>query len=203
MSSCAFHRKADRTAKVFSVICLAVFMVLEAGVPGFAYPGEHRADEFSAAVPPNSGHESGDIREPLPAYASSPEKSSVLIKLINLERTKEGVRALETDEALAEVAEQHAIDMIETHYFGHVSRTTGTLAARLRKAGIQFSKAGENLAGCTSVELAHDLLMASAPHKANILSPHYSKVGVAVVEGGPYGMMIVEVFLSEPETPSD
>lgn len=129
----------------------------------------------------------------------SSELSESLLELINKERSQADLPALALREDLTRVAEAHAADMIEAGYFGHMSPTTGTLAARLKAAGIRFSKAAENLAGCTSPELAHKLLMESASHKANVLSKRFTHTGVAVVKGGPYGMMIVEIFICEPE----
>ena len=129
----------------------------------------------------------------------SPELSETLLKLINEERSEAGLPALTLRGDLSKVAEEHAVDMIEARYFGHISPTKGTLASRLRAADIRFSKAAENLAGCTSPELAHKLLMESSSHRANVLSKRFTHIGIAVVKGGPYGMMIVEVFISEPE----
>lgn len=129
----------------------------------------------------------------------SPELSESLLTLINKERSEAGLPTLTLRQDLSRVAEEHAVDMIEAGYFGHMSPTKGTLATRLRAAGIRFSKAAENLAGCTGPELAHKLLMESASHRANVLSERFTHIGVAVVKGGPYGMMIVEVFICEPE----
>jgi len=132
-------------------------------------------------------------------YKLSPELSEKLLNLINEECTSAGLPALTLREDLSKVAEEHAVDMIEGRYFGHTSPTKSTLASRLKSAGIRFSKAAENLAGCTGPELAHKLLMESPSHRANILSKRFTHVGVAVVKGGPYGMMIVEVFIAGPE----
>jgi uncharacterized protein YkwD len=40
---------------------------------------------------------------------------------------------------------------------------------------------GENLAMAPSVRQAQDLLMASPPHRENILKPEYDRVGIGVV----------------------
>lgn len=37
--------------------------------------------------------------------------------------------------------------------------------------------------------------MASPTHRANILDAKYQRVGIAVVHGGIYGYMIVEIFI--------
>ncbi|MCR4397351.1 MAG: CAP domain-containing protein [Firmicutes bacterium] len=135
-----------------------------------------------------------------PRAASSPsgtptEAQNLLVRLINMERTARGAPPLVLDADLCEAARRHAEDMIASGYFGHRSPTLGTLASRLGRLGIPFRKAGENLAGHTSVAGAHKMLMDSGVHRGNILDPEFNRLGVAVVTGGPYGAMIVEVFL--------
>ena len=117
-----------------------------------------------------------------------------LFASINQEREREGLQALTWDPALSRVAEAHARDMIDHDYFGHISSTDGTPAGRAHRGGIAFKRLGENLAGNTDVADAHRMLMASPTHRANILDSGFSHVGIAVVKGGPYGYMIVEMF---------
>lgn len=134
--------------------------------------------------------------------AASPRaetEAARLASLVNDEREDASLAPLELDEDLCQVAASHAADMIEAKYFGHMSPDGSTLAARLRKAGVSASKSAENLAGHTSVTAAHDLLMKSPAHRGNILNDEFTRVGIAVLRGGPYGLMIVEVFASEPK----
>lgn len=42
--------------------------------------------------------------------------------------------------------------------------------------------------------------MKSPAHRGNILNDEFTRIGIAVVRGGPYGLMIVEVFASEPKS---
>lgn len=125
--------------------------------------------------------------------------SESLGSLMNKERQAYSLQPLALDESLCEIARDHATDMVKTGYFGHVSPTGATLSTRLSRANVAFRKAGENLAGHTSVAEAHVMLMMSAMHRGNILNPEFHTMGVAVVSGGPYGMMIVEVFLADAE----
>lgn len=85
--------------------------------------------------------------------------------------------------------------MIQKNYFGHNSPTWGGLAQLLAMGNVHYIYAGENLAGAYSAQAAHNSLMASAGHRANILNPHYGAVGVGAVRGGPYGMMVTEIFI--------
>lgn len=130
----------------------------------------------------------------LPALAganATPEAE--LLGLINAARKTAGLALITLDNALSTVVQNHATEMIETGYIGHVSRKTGTLASRLRVAQIEYDRAGENLAGDASVSHAFASWMESPAHKGNVLGD-FTKVGVAVVRGGVYGLMIVAVF---------
>lgn len=141
---------------------------------------------------------------PSPAYAAtdavySQADTDSLASLINREREEHSLQPLALDGDLCEVARGHAIDMIKAGYFGHVSPDGTSLSTRLSRANIAFRKAGENLAGHRSVALAHDMLMESPTHRGNVLDREFETVGVAVVSGGPYGMIVVEVFVARPE----
>ena len=141
---------------------------------------------------PSQGHPSAQA-----VYLEAEGKT--LASLINEERQAHSLRPLALDDTLCEIARDHAIDMIQTGYFGHTSPEGVTLSSRLRQAGMPFEKAGENLAGNTSVIDAHAMLMQSPAHRGNILSAEFKSMGVAVVSGGPYGLMIVEVFVTESQ----
>lgn len=130
----------------------------------------------------------------------------VMFQLVNKERKERGLEELSWDEDLAKVARAHAKDMFERGYFSHYTPATAlggippegvkglSPAERLLKAGIGFLVTGENLALAPSVELAHQGLMESPGHRANILSEDFGKAGVGVVDGGVYGKMFVQEF---------
>ncbi|MGE5579021.1 MAG: CAP domain-containing protein [Bacillota bacterium] len=133
-----------------------------------------------------------------PARKSGLNDTARLLALVNEARAAASLPSLEIDEDLCEVAMAHAKDMALSGFFGHVSPNNGTLAARARKAGVSAGRLGENLAGNTSVADAHEMLMRSPSHKGNILDKHFTRIGIAVYRGGRYGLMIVEVFASDP-----
>lgn len=117
-----------------------------------------------------------------------------MIDLVNQERTKAGVNALAADMRLVKVARMKSLDMIKNNYFGHQSPVYGSPFDLLKSQGITYRTAGENIAGNSSVANAHTSLMNSAGHRANILNPNYSKIGIGIVAGGPYGLMISQEF---------
>jgi uncharacterized protein YkwD len=125
--------------------------------------------------------------------AAESGRETELLGMMNVARENASLDPVTLDIDLCEVARLHAADMINSKYFGHISPTSGTLASRLHKASIKYARAGENLAGDTSLAHAFDSWMDSPGHKGNVLGD-FPKAGVAVVKGGPYGMMIVAVF---------
>ncbi|HHW55970.1 MAG: CAP domain-containing protein [bacterium] len=117
-----------------------------------------------------------------------------MLALINGEREREGLSPLFLQDELTAVALAHARDMIARDYFSHISPDNLSPADRLHQAGLTFNVMGENLAGSTSVGRAHDLLMKSPGHRANILDARFREAGIAVVRGGRYGLMMVMLF---------
>ncbi len=114
--------------------------------------------------------------------------------LLNGERTKRGLPALVTDTKLTEVARQHSQEMFQLGYFAHESPVLGSPFDRMRRAGISFQAAGENLALAPMVDIAHVGLMNSPEHVANILRPEFRRVGIGVITDGIHGSMFTQDF---------
>ena len=125
--------------------------------------------------------------------ADGPEQARVLFENLNLARIEEGVAAVAWSAALAEVAGGHGREMYEDGYFSHVSPVTGTVDERLEARGIPFRVVGENLALSPTVATVHEGLLASSAHRATMLDPRFTRVGVSALEG-PLGLMVVQVF---------
>ena len=118
-----------------------------------------------------------------------------MIDLVNQERTKAGVKPLTADMRLVKAARMKSLDMIKNNYFGHQSPVYGSPFDLLKAQGITYKTAGENIAGNASVANAHTSLMNSSGHRANILNPDYTKIGIGIISGGPYGLMISQEFI--------
>lgn len=118
-----------------------------------------------------------------------------MLSLVNKEREKAGISPLVMDEELVKIARLKSQDLIDKNYFSHQSPTYGDPFAMMKNFGVTYSYAGENLAGNHSVEKAHESLMNSPGHRANILNPNYTKIGIGIVEGGPYGIMFTQLFI--------
>lgn len=119
---------------------------------------------------------------------------SEMFQLVNQERKSRGIKELTWNLALVTVARGHAMDMWQREYFGHYSPEGKDVGDRLTAAGISFDIAGENLALAPTVATAHQGLMNSPGHKANILDTRFNKIGIGVVDNGLYGKMFVQVF---------
>lgn len=112
------------------------------------------------------------------------EAEAYLLQKINEERLAAGREALAVDPLLVHLAREKARDMAERGYFDHVSPVLGTVFDMLRREGVAYKWAGENIARATSLVAAHQALMESPDHRANILSAGYTHVGVGVYRSG-------------------
>ena len=130
--------------------------------------------------------------QPVPGLNEAEQK---MLALINAERSKVGLAPLQVDMELVRLARLKSQDMIEHNYFSHQSPTYGSPFDMMRAAGITYRLAGENLAGAPTVERAHTSLMNSSGHRANILNPNYTHIGIGAVSGGRYGMMFTQLFV--------
>jgi uncharacterized protein YkwD len=103
-----------------------------------------------------------------------------MLELLDAARAQAGLKALVADPQLRAVALAHAQDMERAHFFGHVSPTTGSTADRLARAGIEVTTSGENLSQASTPDESHAGLMESPGHRANMLGPRFTHVGIGV-----------------------
>jgi uncharacterized protein YkwD len=64
----------------------------------------------------------------------------------------------------------------------------------MRQANVRFATAGENLALAPTIPVAHNGLMNSPGHRANILRREFGRVGIGVMDAGMRGLMISQEF---------
>jgi uncharacterized YkwD family protein len=116
-------------------------------------------------------------------------------QLVNMERTSRGLNALQIHPGLVKLARMKSQDMITHNYFSHQSPTYGSPFDMMRREGISYRFAGENLAGAPTVERAHTALMNSPGHRANILNPNFTHIGIGIIDGGMFGKMFTQMFI--------
>ena len=114
---------------------------------------------------------------------SSADAEKLMLELLNQDRARHGLMALEVDTDLADVARGHSRDMRDQRFFAHVSPARGDLSTRLREADYAVRFSAENIAKNASMYDAEVSLMESLGHRANILSPEVTHVGIGVVSG--------------------
>lgn len=134
----------------------------------------------------------------LPFTVSNPEPrpdlEAEMLDMLNEERRKKGLDPLQADEESKTVARNHSLDMFSRGYFSHISPEGQTPGNRMRKGGVRFLTSGENLALGQTLLICHNGLMNSPGHRANILNPAYGRVGIGILDGGKYGLMITQNF---------
>lgn len=117
-----------------------------------------------------------------------------ILRLVNAERAAAGLDPVEADPALAAIGRSHSEEMFRLGYFAHRSPVTGEPGDRLDAAEIRYLASGENLAYAPTVAVAHRGLMDSPGHRANILNPTFTRLGVGVVRAPNRGLMITQEF---------
>jgi uncharacterized protein YkwD len=123
-----------------------------------------------------------------------PDLEASMLEMVNAERRAAGLQPVKPDPKLTELARAHSRDMLARGYFSHVTPEGDDLGKRLEKAHIGYLTAGENLALAPSLVGAHDGLMHSPGHRANILRPQFGRLGIGVLDGGSHGLMVTQDF---------
>jgi uncharacterized protein YkwD len=112
--------------------------------------------------------------------------------LLNRERTSRGLRPLAQNPLLAQAAQRHAVDMVVRAYFEHTSPDGTTVQDRIRATGYAGGSAastGENIAWGVGAKATPAAMvatwMSSPPHRADILRPAFTEIGVGIAMGVP------------------
>lgn len=123
-----------------------------------------------------------------------PDLEARMLDMVNAERARQALQPLQPDPELAEVARAHSRDMFAHSYFSHSAPEGQQPTDRLRQDSAGLLMAGENLALAPTLDQAHQGLMNSPGHRANVLRPQFGHVGIGVLDGGRYGLMITQNF---------
>ncbi len=129
---------------------------------------------------------------------STAEVEARLFELLNASRRAQGRAPLTRDAAIDRVAAAHSRDMVASGFIGHASPTTGSPAERVERAGLRSGLVLENIGRAYGARALHDGLLESPGHRATLLNPDVTHVGLGVVadaEGGRTAWVATEVFL--------
>jgi len=121
---------------------------------------------------------------PAATTGSVNEFEKKVFELVNQERAKAGLKALQLDTELSEVARAKSADMKNKGYFSHQSPTYGSPFDMMKQFGITYKTAGENIAkGQKTPEEVMKAWMNSDGHRKNIMSANFTHIGVGYVDG--------------------
>ena len=104
-----------------------------------------------------------------------------MVELINQSRAENGLATLEYDKSLNVVARSHSQDMVDNNFFSHTGSDGSDAKKRMENRGFEEHLYAENIAyGQYSSMHAHEALLNSEGHRANILNKKLTHVGVGV-----------------------
>jgi uncharacterized protein YkwD len=127
------------------------------------------------------------------AGAAPADQGSVVgrvVELTNAERQKLGLAPLTLSPELQAAAQGYSEVLASGDCFDHTCGPVPDLAERDSEAGYSdWTTLGENLAaGYATPEEVVAGWMASPGHRANMLSPSYTDIGIGLSRGGQYGV---------------
>lgn len=123
---------------------------------------------------------------------------SVIVNTTNTNRTEHGAGLLTINPQLTLAAQRKAQDMAQKGYFAHVSPEGVTPWSWFSGTGYRFTHAGENLAvRFSDSETIVRAWMNSDGHRANLLNPDFTEIGIGIAEGeykGKKAIFVVQLF---------
>ncbi len=106
-----------------------------------------------------------------------------VIRLVNIERKKQGLSVLTKDSGAASAARVRAKEIVRS--FSHTRPDGRSCFTAASETGVKYSSAGENIAyGYTSPAQVVKGWMDSDGHRKNILSSKFTKIGVGCYKSG-------------------
>ncbi|MGW1208503.1 CAP domain-containing protein [Streptomyces sp. NPDC002499] len=118
-----------------------------------------------------------------------------VVDLTNRERARAGLPPLGTDPLLTRAAQAHSADMVARAFYSHTDPEGGQPWDRAARAGSRRRTIGENIAcGQRSAAEVVEGWMNSPGHRANILKPDFTHIGIGFAGGGPSGTYWTQLF---------
>ncbi|MCI8478875.1 MAG: hypothetical protein HFE97_11200 [Oscillospiraceae bacterium] len=138
-----------------------------------------------------------------PKPAVSPEElAAEVVRLVNIERAKEGLAPLGTYDSLTAAAQIRAPEIVTL--FSHDRPNGSSCFTALDETGAKKGAYtwGENIAaGHATAAATVEQWMNSPGHRANILDPNYTHIGVGYATGGQYRYNWVQMFIGTKQVP--
>lgn len=128
---------------------------------------------------------------------------TAFLKLINEDRAEAGAKALTIDSELVFSARAHSAWMDKTNTFSHTGENGSSPSDRIEDAGYGAVRTAENIAyiggsranvlDLPDVVQLHTNLMNSPGHKANLMNPNLTEIGIGLKQGEIKGMSAIFV----------
>ncbi len=100
-----------------------------------------------------------------------------VVALVNAERAKEGLSPLTVNTQVQSAAQIRAVECEQS--FSHTRPNGSNFATALKEQNVSYRRAGENIAwGQRSPKEVVKAWMNSAGHRANIMNPNFTQIGV-------------------------
>lgn len=139
-------------------------------IPGINIPDINVPDQNIPDVPDQGNPE-------LPDNGSQSDYTTQIVKLVNEERAKAGLKALSVNTKAEQAAQVRVLELEKS--FSHTRPNGSYFSTALTSAGINYQSAGENIAyGQKTPAQAMNAWMNSSGHRANILSNDYTSIAV-------------------------
>ncbi len=120
-----------------------------------------------------------------------------LLDLVNGERRSAGLSGLTSRDDIVDIAIAHSQEMAQKGDIFHSDSFFASAVKNLLNAAVR----GENVAYNGDIDNTHARLMASAGHRANILDPRFSAVGIGVVLAPDGRYFVTQDFIQPAGAP--
>lgn len=184
--------KQARESKIANGLGVQVAWLDEKFSPIFGAAAKETMNRIT--VKPSESGETVNLHYTVTDTETRADLEAQMLVLVNRERTERGIPPVKADPEMTRVARAHSTDMFARGYFSHYTPEKTDPFDRMKKAGVKFLTAGENLALGRTLKICHEGLMNSPGHKANILNPSFGRLGIGIMDGGVYGLMISQEF---------
>lgn len=147
-------------------------------LPDCELPGGNNTPENT---PNNPGN--GSMEENTPENSPSDEHAFIkqVVALVNQERAKEGLSPLTIDTKVQAAAGVRAKECEQL--FSHTRPDGSSFSTALKEQNVSYRRSGENIAwGQRSPEEVMKAWMNSSGHRANIMNPNFTTIGVGYYE---------------------
>jgi uncharacterized YkwD family protein len=115
---------------------------------------------------------------------------------VNEQRAANGLKPLTANTQLTNTATLKSQDMAKLNYFDHTSPTYGSPFDMMKKYGISYRTAGENIAmGQTTPAQVMQGWMNSPGHRANILNASFTQIGVGIAKNAQGQLIWTQQFI--------